>query len=494
MAPMNLSLPSRASPHSHVHSSAVRCSRAVMPRRRDVHLKAGSGSQDLSAFGSSSNRARTLAERVAERMGNDSPSSSDNWHAKVAGTVDAVVSGNDASYASENTPPTTIKAAADAFNRQSATDQKRMADVVSDFGACIKVVGCGGGGSNAINDMMRNVGLDAAQFIAINTDAQALKINMAPTRLQVGERVTRGLGTGGDPELGELAAQESEALIAESLAGSDLTFIAAGMGGGTGSGSAPVVAKISRALGALTIGIVTTPFSFEGRRRTKQAEESIARLKEEVDALIIVPNDKLLSATEEDTSLQDAFRLSDSVLRQGVRGISEIITQAGLINVDFADVRSVMASAGNAMLGIGIATGKNRAAEAAREAVFSPLLDDGITCATGIVYNITGPPNLSLQEVNEASRAIAELADPEANIIFGACIDETMTEGQVQVTVVATGFYSDREAKNLPSGQVWNRDVEDFMGSTTNNNSVSVPSYLSRKKEAESRKRSGWWR
>lgn len=364
------------------------------------------------------------------------------------------------------------------------------------FGACIKVVGCGGGGSNAINDMMRNVGLDAAQFIAVNTDAQALKFNLAPTRLQVGERVTRGLGTGGDPELGELAAQESEALIAESLAGADLCFIAAGMGGGTGSGSAPVVAKISRALGALTIGIVTTPFSFEGRRRAKQADESIARLKAEVDALIVVPNDKLLTATEEDTSLQEAFRLSDSVLRQGVRGISEIITQAGLINVDFADVRSVMASAGNAMLGIGIATGKNRAADAAREAVYSPLLDDGIRCATGIVYNITGPPNLSLQEVNEASRAIAELADPEANIIFGACIDESLEDGTVQVTVVATGFVSDREngGASLPTGQVWNRD---FANNDATNNNVSIPPYLAQQqanKGDKHRKQAGWWR
>ncbi|MCO5590955.1 hypothetical protein L7F22_044931 [Adiantum nelumboides] len=281
--------------------------------------------------------------------------------------------------------------------------------------------------------------LQAVEFWAINTDAQALVQSSASQRLQIGERIMRGLGTGGKPELGEQAAEESKDAIQVAVSNADLVFITAGMGGGTGSGAAPVVARLSREAGNLTVGVVTYPFSFEGRRRAIQALEAIERLQNAVDTLIVIPNDKLLDIAQEQTLLQEAFLLADDVLRQGVRGISDIITIPGLVNVDFADVKAVMLNSGTAMLGVGMSTGKNRAEEAAQQATSAPLIERSIERATGIVYNITGGKDLTLQEVNKISQVVTSLADPSANIIFGAVVDERY-DGEIHVTIVATGF------------------------------------------------------
>lgn len=305
-------------------------------------------------------------------------------------------------------------------------------------GARIKVIGVGGGGNNAVNRMIGK-GLQAVEFWAINTDTQALVQSSASQRLQIGERITRGLGTGGKPELGEQAAEESKDAIQVAVSNADLVFITAGMGGGTGSGAAPVVARLSKEAGNLTVGVVTYPFSFEGRRRAVQALEAIERLQSAVDTLIVIPNDKLLDIAQEQTLLQEAFLLADDVLRQGVQGISDIITVPGLVNVDFADVKAVMLNSGTAMLGVGMSTGKNRAEEAAQQATSAPLIERSIERATGIVYNITGGKDLTLQEVNKISQVVTSLADPSANIIFGAVVDERY-DGEIHVTIVATGF------------------------------------------------------
>lgn len=273
----------------------------------------------------------------------------------------------------------------------------------------------------------------------MNTDAQALVNALAENKLQIGEQVTRGLGTGGNPELGEIAANESRAAINGAVEGSDMVFITAGMGGGTGSGSAPVVAKLARDKGILTVGVVTYPFSFEGRRRIQQATEAIEALRANVDTLIVIPNDRLLDVVEEGTALQEAFLLADDVLRQGVQGISDIITIPGLVNVDFADVRAVMKDSGTAMLGVGVASGKGRAEEAARAAMSAPLVEHSIDRASGIVFNITGGPDLTLMEVNAVSEVVTSLADPGANVIFGSVVDEKYS-GEIAVTVIATGF------------------------------------------------------
>lgn len=304
--------------------------------------------------------------------------------------------------------------------------------------ARIKVVGIGGGGNNAVNRMIRG-GLQGVEFYALNTDAQALLQSAADERIQIGEQLTRGLGTGGNPELGEQAAEESKDAIGRILAESDLVFIAAGMGGGTGSGAAPVIARISKEAGYLTVGVVTYPFSFEGRKRAIQALEAIEKLQESVDTLIVIPNDRLLDVATEQTPLQDAFLLADDVLRQGVQGISDIITVPGLVNVDFADVKAIMKNSGTAMLGVGISSGKNRAEEAAQQATSSPLIERSIERATGVVYNITGGKDMTLQEVNRVSQVVTSLADPSANIIFGAVVDERY-RGEVHVTIIATGF------------------------------------------------------
>ena len=305
--------------------------------------------------------------------------------------------------------------------------------------ACIKVVGVGGGGSNAINRMIE-AQLKGVEFIAINTDAQALLLSKAPRKIQIGEKLTKGLGAGSIPEIGQKAAEESRDLIREALEGADMVFITAGMGGGTGTGGAPVVAEIAREVSALTVAVVTRPFTFEGRRRMRQAEEGINNLKSKVDTLIVIPNDRLLQVIDKKTSVLEALRLADDVLRQGVQGISDLITIPGLINLDFADVRTIMSNAGSAIMGIGRAGGsEDRAVKAARMAISSPLLESSIDGAKGVLLNITGSSNLSLFEVNEAAQVVAQAADPEANIIFGAVIDDSL-EDEVRVTVIATGF------------------------------------------------------
>ncbi len=304
--------------------------------------------------------------------------------------------------------------------------------------AVIKVVGVGGGGCNAVNRMI-DAGLRGVEFIAVNTDAQALLMSDADIKLDIGRELTRGLGAGSDPDVGERAAEEHREEIEEVLRGADMVFITAGEGGGTGTGGAPVVAEIARDVGALTIGVVTRPFMFEGRRRAVQADQGITRLKDKVDTQIVIPNDRLLSVSNENTSMIDAFQMADDVLLQGVQGITSLITTPGLINTDFADVKMVMSNAGSALMGIGRAHGDGRAQNAARQAISSPLLEASIEGARGILLNISGGPGLGLFEVNEAAQVIHDVAHPDANIIFGAVIDETMGE-EIRVTVIAAGF------------------------------------------------------
>lgn len=304
--------------------------------------------------------------------------------------------------------------------------------------ALIKVVGVGGSGNSAVNRMI-NAKLRGVDFIAVNCDAQALAHNEAPTKIQIGRETTRGLGAGADPEIGKKAIEENKEDIYEVLKGSDMVFVTCGMGGGTGSGAAPAVAEISKELGALTVAVVTKPFTFEGARRTKVAELAIEEMRDKVDTLIVIPNDRLLQVIDKKTSLFDAFSIVDDVLRQGVQGISDLITLHGLINVDFADVKAIMQDAGSALMGIGRANGDSRAMEAAQAAIESPLLDISIDGAKGILFNITGGPDLGMYEIDEAAKAITEAADPDANIIFGAIIDEAM-QGEIKITVIATGF------------------------------------------------------
>lgn len=310
----------------------------------------------------------------------------------------------------------------------------------------IKVIGVGGGGNNAV-DRMIEAGLQGVEFIAVNCDAQQLKKSSAPTKIQIGEDETRGLGAGANPEVGEKSAEESKDVLAEAVKGADMVFITAGMGGGTGTGAAHVVAEMAKQAGALTVGVVTKPFSFEGRRRFNVAEQGIANLKAKVDALITIPNDRLLQVVDKRTSMKDAFKLADEVLRQGVQGISDLISVPGLINVDFNDVKAVMTNAGSAMMGIGTAKGDEGAAAAAENAVKSPLLDSTIEGAKGVLLNITGGPNLSLMDVNEASKIITDVVDPDAIIIFGANIDENM-EDEIRVTVIATGVDDGKSQAN----------------------------------------------
>ncbi|MDT8307569.1 MAG: cell division protein FtsZ [Anaerolineae bacterium] len=304
--------------------------------------------------------------------------------------------------------------------------------------AKIRVVGVGGGGSNAVNRMIE-AGVSGVDFVAVNTDSQALLLSEAPTRVHIGEKSTRGLGAGGNPELGEKAADESTDDLFEVLKGSDMVFVTAGMGGGTGTGAAPIVARVAQEHGALTIGVVTRPFMFEGTQRSKVAEQGLDRLKEHVDTLIIIPNDRLLELTDKRVSLNESFRMADDVLRQGIQGISELITVPGLINLDFADVRAIMSQGGAALMAVGVGEGDDRARIAAEQAISSRLLDVTIDGAQGILFNITGGPNMSLYEVNQAAAIIRETAHPDANMIFGAVIDESM-EDRVRITVIATGF------------------------------------------------------
>jgi cell division protein FtsZ len=304
--------------------------------------------------------------------------------------------------------------------------------------ALIRVIGVGGGGSNAVNRMIR-AEMMGVEFIACNTDAQALLQSDAPHKIRIGDKITKGLGAGGDASIGQRAAEEDRDKIADAIADSDMVFITAGLGGGTGSGAAPVIAEIAKEQGALTIGVVTKPFSFEGARRKLVAEKAAEELKAQVDTLITVPNDRLKDVVQKNTSILDAFRVVDDVLRQGVQGISDIITMPGLINLDFADVRAIMKDAGSALMGIGRASGENRAVEAARQAIASPLLEVDIAGAQGILFNITGSSSLSLYEVTEAAEEIRAAADPEANIIFGTSFNERLGD-EVMITVIATGF------------------------------------------------------
>ena len=366
--------------------------------------------------------------------------------------------------------------------------------------ALIRVIGVGGGGSNAVNRMIR-AEMMGVEFIAVNTDAQALLQSDAPHKIRIGDKITRGLGAGGDPGIGQRAAEEDSEKIAEALKDSDMVFITAGMGGGTGTGAAPVIAEVARDVGALTIGVVTKPFAFEGAKRRLNAEKASEALRDKVDTLITIPNDRLKDVVQKNTSIIDAFRIVDDVLRQGVQGISDLITVPGLINLDFADVRAVMKNAGSALMGIGRASGENRAVEAARQAIASPLLEVSIMGAQGVLFNITGGPSMGLFEVNEAAEIIRETTDSEANIIFGTVIDERMGD-DVMITVIATGFDTARKrdvtrtdtVQTVASGLAAGRDNRDFLKElelerTTNGTPVMEPADKAEATAAASQRR-----
>jgi cell division protein FtsZ len=354
-----------------------------------------------------------------------------------------------------------------------------MREQSGNYLAVIKVVGIGGGGTNAVTRMVE-AGLSGVEFIAVNTDAQALLMAEADVKIQIGSQETRGLGAGADPSVGLAAATESSDELKEALKGADMVFVTAGEGGGTGTGGAPVVAELAKSVGALTVGVVTRPFSFEGRKRGEQAERGLENLRERVDTLIVIENDRLLQVVEKRTSIVDAFRMADDVLRQGVQGITDLITVPGLVNLDFADVRTIMTDAGSALMGIGAASGENRAAEAARAAVSSPLLEASVEGATGILLNITGGPDIGLFEVNEAAEVVTSAADANANVIFGAVIDDAKAD-EVTVTVIATGFGGDRrrrrraETPSILSDQPITPREERFEGSEE---VLDVPSFL----------------
>src|SRR5690242_16455034 len=332
------------------------------------------------------------------------------------------------------------------------SSEVEMRDRSGNYLAVIKVVGVGGGGTNAVNRMV-DAGLTGVEFVAVNTDAQALLMCDADVKIHIGAKATRGLGAGADPTIGHQAAMESRDELKEALKGADMIFVTAGEGGGTGTGGAPVVAELARELEALTVGVVTRPFSFEGRRRADQAERGIEALRDVVDTLIVIENNRLLQVVEKHTSIVDSFRMADDILRQGVQGITDLITVPGLVNLDFADVRTIMSEAGSALMGIGAASGTNRAAEAARAAVSSPLLEASIEGATGILLNITGGPDIGLFEVNEAAEVVTSAADQNANVIFGAVIDDAAGD-KVRVTVIAAGFGSSRRRRRGGSAGV----------------------------------------
>ncbi|MFC4076525.1 cell division protein FtsZ [Salinithrix halophila] len=355
--------------------------------------------------------------------------------------------------------------------------------------AQIKVIGVGGGGSNAVNRMIES-GVQGVEFIAANTDAQALNRSHAPIKLQIGEKLTRGLGAGANPNVGKKAAEESRESIENVLKGSDMVFVTAGMGGGTGTGAAPEIAEAAREAGALTVGVVTRPFTFEGRKRSLQADQGIAALKDKVDTLIVIPNDRLLEIVDKNTPMLEAFREADNVLRQGVQGISDLIAVPGLINLDFADVKTIMTERGSALMGIGMATGESRATEAAKKAICSPLLETSIDGARGVLMNITGGSNLSLYEVNEAADIVASASDPEVNMIFGAVINEELKD-EILVTVIATGFdhkEQEKAAKKPDFGQLGGETAREGSGKRPaidivspkyeNEDSLDIPTFL----------------
>ena len=344
--------------------------------------------------------------------------------------------------------------------------------------ANIKVLGIGGGGGNAVNRMIKS-GLKGIDFISINTDAQALYHSEAPTKLNVGKATTRGLGAGSNPDLGRQAAEEGIDDVKDAIEGSDMIFITCGLGGGTGTGGAPVIADAAREMGILTVAVVTKPFSFEGQRRKTQGDEGLENLKNKVDTLITIPNDKILSIIDKKTPLNDAFAVVDDVLRQGVQGIADLITVHGMINVDFADVKAVMENAGSALMGIGYGTGENRASEAAKAAIESPLLELSIDGAKGVLFNVTGGNDLSMFEVDEAARVITEAADPEANIIFGAVINDSYT-GEIKITVVATGFdYKQNEGSLLRPKSTF--ESADSLPIKPTENELDIPAFIRQK-------------
>jgi len=341
--------------------------------------------------------------------------------------------------------------------------------------ANIKVMGIGGGGGNALNRMIK-AGLKGVEFIAVNTDAQALYHNDAPTKINIGRATTRGLGAGSNPDIGKQAAEESMEEIKEALEGSDMLFITCGLGGGTGTGAAPIVAGLAKDMGILTVGVMTKPFTFEGHRRTQQAVDGMENLRNKLDTLITIPNDKILAIIDKKTPLNDAFAVVDDVLRQGVQGIADLITVHGMINVDFADVKTVMENAGSALMGIGYGTGENRAAEAAKAAIESPLLEMSIDGARGVLFNITGGNDLSMFEVDEAARIITEAADPEANIIFGSVINDSYT-GEMKVTVIATGFEADSETPKVRS----HTPISESTPVKATENEYDIPAFIRQK-------------
>ncbi|WP_314982232.1 cell division protein FtsZ [uncultured Veillonella sp.] len=346
---------------------------------------------------------------------------------------------------------------------------------MSDF-ANIKVIGVGGGGNNAVNRMVDNQ-IKGVQFLAVNTENQVLELSKADVTIQIGEKVTKGLGAGANPQVGEEAAQESREEIIKALEGADMVFVTAGMGGGTGTGAAPIVAECAKEVGALTVGVVTKPFAFEGKRRRAAAEKGIEFLTQKVDTIIVIPNDKLLQVVDKKCTITDAFSKADDVLRQGIKGISDLIQIPGLINLDFADVKTIMTEQGEALMGIGVGEGENRAADAAKMAINSPLLETSIDGAKGILLNISGSSDLSIFEVNEAAEIISDAADPDANIIFGSVIDESLGD-KVQITVVATGFNS--SAKSVP--EFGKTTTTSRPTSTTNSNSgiPDIPVFMKR--------------
>jgi len=346
---------------------------------------------------------------------------------------------------------------------------------VAEF-ARIKVVGVGGGGSNAVNRMIE-AGLQGVEFIAVNTDAQALVLSDAPTRIRIGDKVTRGLGSGGNPKIGARAAEESAEDIYAAINDADMAFVTAGMGGGTGTGAAPIIAGMAKESGALTVGVVTLPFSFEGSQRSRIAEEGVENLKKEVDTLIVIPNDRLLQIVERRVTLEDAFKVADDVLRQGVQSISELITVPGLINMDFNDVRAVMSEGSAALMSVGRASGENRATEAAEKAITNSLLDVTIDGASGVLFNVTGGPDLTLHEVNEAADVIRRTVHPDANIIFGAVIDEAMNN-EVRITIIATGFQAGVKVEPRFLGE---EKTITFPSRAFESDNLEVPAFLRRR-------------
>ncbi len=354
--------------------------------------------------------------------------------------------------------------------------------------ATIKVIGVGGAGNNAVNRMI-DTGIKGVDFIAVNTDRQALQTSKASTKIQIGEKITRGLGAGANPDIGAQSAEESKAEISEVLRGADMVFVTAGMGGGTGTGAAPIVATTAKEMGILTIGVVTKPFTFEGKKRLSQAERGIESLKGKVDTLVVIPNDKLLQIIDRKTSIIEAFKMADDILRQGVQGISDLIAIPGLVNLDFADVKTIMLNQGMAHMGVGRAAGENRAEDAAKEAIQSPLLETSIEGAKGVIINITGGEDLGLHEVNTAAELVQRSVDPEANIIFGTVTDASMSD-EIQITVIATGFETGSESissigvENIVS-KTWEKKINSIPASTetgSSQNDLDIPSFLRKNK------------